>query len=210
MNEFLEKYFEPIRDLFLKLGIKNVTMEEICAELGISKRTLYEKFSNKNQLVKEIFIMDWFRFSQELISINCKNTNAICATFSLFNLIYKKQKSWSVIVVSDLKKYQSQLINKNLSLVHKGIDQKLNEILTLGIDQKDFREDIQKIEVCSVIMYVLSSFIPMTHFYPYKSMSIFSVEAFLNYHFHSICTKQGLLRWEKMKEQLKATTFMQF
>jgi len=53
MKEFLKTYFEPIRDLFFRVGIKSVTMDNVCSELGISKRTLYQKFNDKNHLVKK-------------------------------------------------------------------------------------------------------------------------------------------------------------
>ncbi len=36
-------------------------MDNICSELGISKRTLYEKFDTKSQLVNEIFQQDFLR-----------------------------------------------------------------------------------------------------------------------------------------------------
>ena len=38
MKVILEKYFEPIRKLFLEIGIKSITMDDICNELGISKK----------------------------------------------------------------------------------------------------------------------------------------------------------------------------
>ena len=40
-------------DMFLTLGYKSVTMDDIAAEMGISKKTIYQHFSNKDALVKE-------------------------------------------------------------------------------------------------------------------------------------------------------------
>ncbi len=40
-------------DIFLKLGFKSVTMDDIASELGVSKKTIYKYFKNKEELVHE-------------------------------------------------------------------------------------------------------------------------------------------------------------
>jgi AcrR family transcriptional regulator len=40
-------------DLFLTLGFKSVTMDDIASEMGISKKTIYLHYSNKDQLVED-------------------------------------------------------------------------------------------------------------------------------------------------------------
>ena len=40
-------------DMFLTLGFKSVTMDEIATEMGISKKTIYKYFSNKELLIEE-------------------------------------------------------------------------------------------------------------------------------------------------------------
>ena len=178
-------------------------MDNICIELGISKRTLYEKFDNKNQLVEEIFTIDWKHFSQELESVNCENTDAVYATFCLFDLINKKQKSASVKVISDLKKYHPQLINKIEAVASLAIDQKLKDILQYGIACNDFRKEIHPVEVCGIIYYIFSSYAPMVVFQLSKNILPYSLEKLLNYHFDSICTNKGLKRWNEIMDILK-------
>ena len=69
MKEFIDQYFEPIMDMFFRVGIKSVTMDNICSEPGISKRTWYQKFSNKDQLVNEIFHRDFYNFRSKVKSV---------------------------------------------------------------------------------------------------------------------------------------------
>lgn len=92
MDKFLKQYQEPIRNMFLILGIKNVTMDNICSELGISKRTLYEKFDTKSQLVNEIFQQDFYEFKNKLTSVNMGTNNAVYESYLLFKIISEKQK----------------------------------------------------------------------------------------------------------------------
>src|SRR5690554_7263225 len=48
-----ETIFKKSLELFTNNGFKSVTMDDIANELGISKKTIYQHFSSKNELVKE-------------------------------------------------------------------------------------------------------------------------------------------------------------
>ena len=43
-------------DLFLRYGLKSVTMDDIARKLGISKKTLYQYVENKTDLVSKIML----------------------------------------------------------------------------------------------------------------------------------------------------------
>ena len=49
-----EKIIKKSEELFLTLGFKNVTMDDIATGLGISKKTIYAHFSNKTELVSAV------------------------------------------------------------------------------------------------------------------------------------------------------------
>ena len=55
-----ERIIHKATDLFLKLGFKSVTMDDIAQELAISKKTIYTHFKNKTELIKECawFMLD--------------------------------------------------------------------------------------------------------------------------------------------------------
>ena len=56
VNEILEK----TRDLFLTYGLRSVTMDDISRHLGISKKTLYQYVKDKADLVRKIFMREFF------------------------------------------------------------------------------------------------------------------------------------------------------
>lgn len=49
-----ELILEKTRELFLTIGFKSVTMDQIAYDMGISKKTIYNFFENKNELVKAV------------------------------------------------------------------------------------------------------------------------------------------------------------
>jgi Transcriptional regulator len=53
-NNIKESIKETARELFFSYGIKSVSMDDIAKKAGVSKRTIYEFFDDKNELVNEI------------------------------------------------------------------------------------------------------------------------------------------------------------
>ena len=45
---------EKADELYRRYGVKSVTMDEIASQLGVSKKTIYQSFSDKNELVEEV------------------------------------------------------------------------------------------------------------------------------------------------------------
>ena len=55
-NRAREELLENISELFLKYGLRSTSMDDICSHLKISKKTLYQYFSNKDDLVEQIMM----------------------------------------------------------------------------------------------------------------------------------------------------------
>lgn len=202
MNEFLENYFEPIRDLFFRIGIKSVTMDNVCSELGISKRTLYQKFNDKNHLVKEIFYKDFYDFKNNVKSAQNNNPDTIYATYIFFQLVKDKQGKISISTLYDLRKYYYQLNDEISKLTNQLVIETLIKTIKRGISEGNFRKDVEPIAVASLVSFLLNSFLKEE---PCNRMNqSFSPNDLLNYHLNSICTSQGVRHWERLKQQLKS------
>ena len=69
---------ETSLQLFLEKGCKNVTMDDIASENGMSKRTLYELFKDKSSLLEESIVTLHERkmevINQKLFSIFCRHS----------------------------------------------------------------------------------------------------------------------------------------
>jgi len=196
MEEFIDQYFEPIRNMFFEVGIKNVTMNDICSELGISKRTLYQKFKDKNQLVNEVFSKDLYNFKESIKSIQSISPNAIYETYLLFKLISKKQKKISATTLYDLKRYYA--IRNEISIVANQLTtQVFEKNITRGINEKVYRKEISPTETANILTFFFNSFILKILLTP-QILSL-PLNSFLEYHHNSVCTQQGKTIWEKLK-----------
>jgi TetR/AcrR family transcriptional regulator, cholesterol catabolism regulator len=52
--EMKERIQQKANDLFRRYGVKSITMDEIAAQLGASKKTIYQYFSDKDELVSAV------------------------------------------------------------------------------------------------------------------------------------------------------------
>ena len=87
-----EKILEKSNELFLNLGFKSVTMDEIASALGVSKKTIYKYFKNKTELVNGVTLS---MFNTICLGINgiCElNLNPIDELFSIKRLIMENLK----------------------------------------------------------------------------------------------------------------------
>jgi TetR/AcrR family transcriptional regulator, cholesterol catabolism regulator len=202
MKEFLENYFEPIRDLFFRVGIKSVTMDNVCSELGISKRTLYQQFNDKNHLIKEIFYKDFCDFKSEVKSGQHNSSDAIYATYILFQLVKDKQDKISKSTLYDLRKYYYPVNNAISKMMNQLLMETLIKTIKRGITEGNYRKDVEPIVVASLVSFIFNSFMIEGIIKPVNPS--FSLNNLLDYHFNSICTSQGVMYWERLKQQLKS------
>ena len=195
MKVILEKYFEPIRKLFLEIGIKSITMDDICNELGISKKTLYKEYTDKRELVTEVFLKDFHDFKTELISAQKNSPDAIAETYILFKLIAEKQNSLSLSTLYDLKKYYHPLFEDMTGLMNYLIMETISGTINRGIAEKNFREDIDPGIIAAIVSFTFRSIIMLQLNSKTNNSISFSHSNILDYHFKSICNQQGLELW---------------
>jgi len=72
-----DKIISKASDLFLKLGFKSVTMDDIAGEMCISKKTIYKYFCNKEILIEESTEMVHKTVHEVINTIVAKDHNAI-------------------------------------------------------------------------------------------------------------------------------------
>jgi AcrR family transcriptional regulator len=103
-----EKQLEIINKsalIFLKNGIKSVTMDDLAKELGVSKKTLYKYFDDKNDLVTKIVESKTVLDRQACKEARCDSENAIDALFNISKFVSDMMQNVHSSVFFDLQKY---------------------------------------------------------------------------------------------------------
>jgi AcrR family transcriptional regulator len=201
MKVILDKYFETISKLFLEIGIKSITMDDVCYELGISKKTLYKEYTDKSELVTEVFLKDFHNFKTKLISAQKNCPNAIAETCILFKLIAEKQNSLSLSTLYDLRKYYNCLFNEITGLMNRLTLETFSGAIERGVQENNFRNDIVPCKVAAFVVFIFGSILMQPLYINMDKIISLSNSDIIDYHFKSICTQEGLVLWEQSKNR---------
>jgi len=191
----IEKHFEVLKKIFWRDGIKCLTMENICHCLGIAKKTLYKDFANKKELVNALFYEDFKRFRRELLHKINDRSDAIQQLCVFFDLLSKRQNSFSYATLGDLRKYYPELQSEINGLENRLIMEIATLILKQGIAEKNFREDIVPERIVSIFSFHYMSGIILRSNQIHQNQFSFSDTGLLDFHFRSISTPAGLELW---------------
>lgn len=196
-----EKIIAKASDLFLKLGFKSVTMDDIAGEMCISKKTIYKYFCNKEVLIEESTSMVHKQVHEIIDTIVEKNYNSIHENFEIremFRDMFKNNSDTSPIY--QLKKHYPEIYQNVLSHEIDQCTRYFRENIEKGIREKLYRPNLN-IDVYVKFYYTLIFHINENTVSEKEAQQI-ELEA-LEYHTRAMATPEGILELEK---QLKKIT----
>ena len=140
--DYRQRIVEEAAVMFRTYGIKVVTMDMLAGKLGISKRTIYEVFKDKDELLKGVLTSMKHRQLEVVKKVFSESDNVIQAIFKMLNLMSEHFRNMSPAFRMDMRKYHHELM-KNLSREGEMpyVDNN-SEILRRGIKEGIFRKDI--------------------------------------------------------------------
>ena len=125
--------------MFIEHGIKDVKMDDIAARLSISKRTIYELFNDKEQLLHEVLKFQDERMYESGKEIVRTSSHVLEIILKLYNLHFKLLKKVNSKFFSELNKYPE--IFKEKQEKEKKNTKKFQAWMEMGRQQGLFRED---------------------------------------------------------------------
>lgn len=195
-----EKIIAKASDLFLKLGFKSVTMDDIAGEMCISKKTIYKYFCNKEVLVEESTSMVHRQVHEIIDTIVAKNYNAIHENFEIremFRDMFKNNMDTSPIY--QLKKHYPEIYQNVLSNEIEQCTQYFRVNIEKGIREGLYREDLN-IDIYVKFYYTLIFHINETTISEREAQEI-ELEA-LEYHTRAMATEKGIQELEKQLKKI--------
>jgi AcrR family transcriptional regulator len=112
MEEEFRNILEKVRCLYLKYGIKSITMDDVSRELCISKKTLYQYVTDKSDLVAKVLDLELKRRSYDFNTNGKEFGNAIEELILVNKHVINLLKEYNPSTAYDLKKYYPDLFKK--------------------------------------------------------------------------------------------------
>jgi AcrR family transcriptional regulator len=142
MDAILTDVLERVRELFFKYGVRSVSMDDICRDLGISKKKLYQLFSSKNELVEKLLELERENFKIIFDTYNFEGVNAIDILLTVSKELGERFRDISPSMTFDLVKYYPDIYNKHVDDRIDFIFKKIQINLEKGINQGVYRDDL--------------------------------------------------------------------
>uniref|UniRef100_UPI003216EA3B TetR/AcrR family transcriptional regulator n=1 Tax=uncultured Draconibacterium sp. TaxID=1573823 RepID=UPI003216EA3B len=183
--------------MYLKFGIRNVTMDNVATEFGISKKTLYQYFSDKEELVSHV--VDYFLEDAEIHRHETTSGNAIDYIFKIREHVAVILKIYNSHIEQDLKKFYPRLYKKVRDTKRQRILVDTIDNLNHGITQGLYREGLETYFIAKLqvgrILYTLNPQYGIFEEHEVNTLAFF--DSMMNYHMHAICTAKGLEYYKK-------------
>jgi AcrR family transcriptional regulator len=168
--EVRDRIIERAAELFRTYGIRSVTMDSLANQLGISKRTIYEVFSDKDELLMEV-LTRMARQQKDLVKrVLDESENSIVAIFRMLEINRDNFQFMSPAFQSDLKKYHHVVLMKNADNIEMPDYRNHFQVIEKGIKEGLFRKEINP-DLVNRCLYNLGRSIMDNDLYPYELFS---------------------------------------
>jgi AcrR family transcriptional regulator len=200
--ETKEKILTKTEELFMRYGIKSITMDEVARHCNISKKTIYQYFPDKDSLVKEIMEV---HMKEDICLINAltqQNCSALEEVLKISEFMKKDIAEIHPSVLFDLKKYHSaayEVFEKHrdthfMETVVKNLERGLKEgVYRQEIDVRVFAR-LRVIEIEAMFNLQLFKEVDI-------DLSLVQLH-FIDHFVRGLVTSKGLKQWETISENL--------
>ena len=198
----MDKIIRKSEELFMRYGIKSITMDEIARHCSMSKKTIYQHFPDKDSLVKAIMEKHMAEDVCQIDVLTKQNLSALEEVMKISEFMKKDIQEIHPSVLFDLKKYHTSAYE----LFEKHRDghfiQVVSRNLEKGIIEGVYRANIDvRLFSRLRVMEVEALFAQNLFFEP--EWDLFKVQLYFVDHFvRGLVTPKGLLEWELISKSL--------
>jgi AcrR family transcriptional regulator len=200
-DQIKERIISESIGLFMQFGMKSVTMDDIARHMGISKKTIYQNFKDKEEIVlsaTERYLESELKVMESLKAVS---ENAVEHLYKITVCVRDRMKNTNNSVLYDLRKYYKAAWEKYTAYKNEVIFRHLLSTLQEGIEQGWFRSTINP----EIMAYLRLGEIELSfnkEYFPDERFSLGEIHEQLFDHFtYGILSEKGLQQFETYKQQ---------
>jgi len=202
MDEKVEHILSESLRLFKKNGIRSVSMDDVSKELGMSKKTIYQYFSNKTELIEKVLGYMHEKERIPCIGEDTKNMNAIDILLAVSRSVSEQMKDMNPINAFELQKYYPAIYREFVSRKRDHVFEQVKQNFIQGISEGIYRTDLDVDLVARLYIQKLvdvhdADFLASVNFGFEKVFQVM-----FDNHIRGIANAEGLAYYEK---QIKLT-----
>lgn len=187
---------------FARFGVRTITMEDLARQAGISKKTIYQEFEDKKDLVKAVFAAILEQDRKRLAFILEQGDGVIEHLVQTSKMMRERLTSINPLVILEVQKYFPEAWNLFESFKQETIQQDLIKVLERGKELGYFRPEIDSKVLARVrLTQVTSAFDPKNFAEPDYNL-VEEQMIVLDHFLHGIFTEKGRQAYLTQKDIL--------
>ncbi|MBM3178658.1 MAG: TetR/AcrR family transcriptional regulator [Bacteroidetes bacterium] len=201
MEDLKHRILQKANELYMKFGIRSVSMDDIARHLGVSKKTLYQHYAEKDQLVFEVNRLHQQNWSSKMAEIIGQAADSIEELLRFTIMLREEIATMNPGIMFDLYKFHRQAYEDWAGFKSKVIRDSVKNTLKRGIDEGFFRKDLD-IEILATLRVEQVELGFDDEVFPHKSFSLEQVQLQLFDHFiYGLLTESGRKHYETRKKE---------
>jgi len=193
----LKKSFE----LFGRYGIRSVTMDEVASQCGVSKKTLYQHYADKDTLVYTILVQMITQSERQCGVYQLESENAVHEIFQSLDMLQEMFEGINPVMLYDLHKYHQSAYKKLEDHKNQFLYAITRKNLERGISEGLFRPEIN-IEIITLLHLFTISMTFEQELFRRQKFSLVEMQMEIMLHYvYGIASQKGVKLIEKYKKE---------
>lgn len=196
-----ERIVNKSHELFMRYGVRSISMDEIASHLGISKKTIYQYFADKDTLVEAFLAIEINRTECESVLHKKQSENAVHEVFLAMDMMEELFTNFNPSLIYDLEKYHPKQYKKFQDHHYTYLYDVIKENIERGIHEENYRTEVNA-DIMS--RFRLASLFAAfnSDYFPAGKYSLAKVVGEITYNFlYGLTTQKGQALIQKYKQQ---------
>lgn len=199
-----DKILKAALSLFFKYGIKHVTMDDIAKDLGISKKTIYQFYKEKDDLVNQLVALELSKKENDFSALQTQSRDAIHEIILISDQMRQMLESINPVFFKDLQKFYPSAFGHYLNFrSHCGV-QSVRQNIQKGKASGVYRFDLDE-EFAANLRLAQIDMLIFGNYFTFEKVSFAQThELMLEMFVYGICTLKGhrlYNQYQKIKEE---------
>ncbi len=197
-----ESILEKAMEMYIKLGFKGVTLDDIAQEMSISKKTIYQHFANRNELIEAVAKKIMTEIKCDIDTLSQGQMDPMEEMFVIRRYLRKTLEGKFQLPIYQLNKFFPEIAQKLKRDQFGKMYESVMDNLSRGIKAGFYRPEIDT-EFITRIYFAGVTGTKDTDLFPEDDFNIHTVtKMYMEYHLRAICTAKGL---DLLEQHLKET-----
>jgi len=187
-----EKIIQVSLQQFLKYGIRKMTVQKLVEPQGLSTKTVYKYFTDKEDLLKQCLFIHYSELSQKFNAFEKGSSNPVITICKFWHEAIKLDFGATHIFYHDLNYYYPKLQDSVINKIFRRNPLVLKNLIEKGIRLKYFRNELEPVIIIEVMGLLYTSITRTDKFKKIRLSPAIILQNTIDLYIRGLCTEKGL------------------